>query len=112
MTYTPTPDPYLSGIMQREAERQIAFADKCEQAFRTAAARLGMNPLDLAERLQYRGIAELYYNLSDQHSWHLGVGTLGIPDGEGKYVEIDMSSEYCDSALFEKTDALLRKIKP
>lgn len=55
MTDTPTP---AEDKLSRQDEEFLKFYYYSVTAFETAAARLGMNPLDLAERLQDGGIAE------------------------------------------------------
>ena len=33
------------------------------------------------------------------HKWHCEVGTMGLPDGSGGFIEMDMSLEYSDSSM-------------
>lgn len=45
--------------------------------------------------------------LNGHHQHHLQKGTIGLPDGEGGWVEIDNGAEYSDSTLCEQTDRVL-----
>lgn len=45
--------------------------------------------------------------LRDHHQWHLDAGTIGLPDGEGGWVEMDDAAEYGDSLLYERTQKVL-----
>lgn len=53
-------------------------------------------------------VARLGSLLHEHHQHHLQAGTIGLPDGDGGWVEIDNGAEYADSALCEKTTAALR----
>lgn len=46
--------------------------------------------------------------LQKQHDWHLQSGPVGLPDGEGGWIEIDNAAEYSDSAMCSETMAALR----
>lgn len=52
-------------------------------------------------------IAEIEGVLKWHHDWHLQVGDIGLPDGEGGWIGIDNSDAYSDSLMCEKTTALL-----
>jgi hypothetical protein len=41
--------------------------------------------------------------LQEQHAWHLNAGVVGMPDGNGGWVEIDNAAEYSDSPLCSQT---------
>lgn len=47
--------------------------------------------------------------LGDHHLHHLAPGSIGLPDGNGGWIEIDNAAEYADSLLCERTrEALYR----
>lgn len=54
----------------------------------------------------------LLATLREHHNWHLQAGTIGLPDGEGGWIEIDNGAEYSDSALYERTSKLLEGAAP
>ena len=54
-----------------------------------------------------RQLAEARALLRLHHDHHLTMGTIGLPDGEGGYIEIDNGGEYSDSSLYERTEAAL-----
>lgn len=41
--------------------------------------------------------------LQKQHDWHLNAGVVGLPDGNGGWVEIDNAAEYSDGPLCSQT---------
>lgn len=45
----------------------------------------------------------LHAALQKHHDWHLQSGSVGLPDGEGGWIEIDNAAEYSDSALCSET---------
>lgn len=50
--------------------------------------------------------------LRDHHKWHAESGILGIPDGEGGWIEMDNGAEYADSRLCQRTEEALRDMPP
>jgi hypothetical protein len=46
--------------------------------------------------------------LRDHHKWHAESGVLGIPDGDGGWIEMDNGAEYADSRLCQRTEEALR----
>jgi len=50
--------------------------------------------------------------LRDHHKWHAESGILGIPDGDGGWIEMDNGAEYGDSRLYERTVEALRDMPP
>lgn len=70
-----------------------------------AAARNALPALlDAAERE-----VNLRQALEAHHVWHQNIGTVQIEHAEGEWHELDMSLEYSDSFLCEKTLAALAK---
>lgn len=57
-------------------------------------------------------LAEALKVLRDHHEWHTDAGAIGLPDGEGGWVEIDNAAEYCDSRLYERTAKALADMPP
>lgn len=49
----------------------------------------------------------LHALLRRHHDHHLQKGAIGLPDGEGGWIEIDNGAEYADSALYSETQAAL-----
>ncbi len=45
--------------------------------------------------------------LRQHHDWHLQSGTIGLPDGDGGWIEINNALEYGDSRMCEETQAAL-----
>lgn len=50
--------------------------------------------------------------LSLHHDWHNGSGVIGIPDGEGGWIEMDNAAEYGDSTLYRRTVGALANKRP
>jgi hypothetical protein len=50
--------------------------------------------------------------LRDHHRWHTEAGELGLPDGDGGWIAIDLSAEYGDSRLYERTAPLVDLLPP
>jgi len=50
--------------------------------------------------------------LRDHHKWHAESGILGIPDGDGGWIEMDNGAEYADSRLCQRTEETLRDMPP
>lgn len=45
------------------------------------------------------------------HDWHNQSGEIGLPDGEGGWIEIDNAAEYGDSALCADTMRVLDELR-
>ena len=45
--------------------------------------------------------------LRDHHAHHLQKGVIGLPDGDGGWIEIDNGAEYSDSNLYGRTVGVL-----
>ena len=60
-----------------EDDKFIRHLVKCSNAFDSAASRLGISVLDLAEALQDGGIAELVDSLAELRDWYLR--NVGLP---------------------------------
>lgn len=50
--------------------------------------------------------------LRDHHKWHAESGVLGIPDGDGGWIEMDNGAEYADSRLCQRTEAAISGMSP
>lgn len=50
--------------------------------------------------------------LKEHHDWHMQAGAIGLPDGEGGWIEINNGDEYSDSAMYEHTTAALEGLPP
>lgn len=48
-------------------------------------------------------IEQLYSLLEQHHTHHLHKGSIGLPDGDGGWIEIDNGAEYSDSILCHRT---------
>ncbi|MHB1086118.1 MAG: hypothetical protein ACYCZ0_00015 [Minisyncoccota bacterium] len=55
-------------------------------------------------------LAEALKVLRDHHEWHLESGPIGLPDGNGGWIEIDNAAEYGDSRLCERTSLVLNAL--
>ncbi len=112
--------------LEGESEQQRKRADVAQAAHdggKSAAEGL----VDGIKRMQLRleekddalktvtaQVARLVEALKEHHQWHQNLGTIGIgkdPE-DGEWIELDMSLEYSDSPLYEKTEAALSPAPP
>lgn len=71
-----------------------------------AAITAALSPVQ--EEVLVRERDEVRKVLRDHHKWHAESGVLGIPDGDGGWIEMDNSAEYADSRLCQRTGEALR----
>ena len=87
---------YLKSVQRQLQEYQ-------ERALASAPA-----PASAQDEL-VKSLKDLLYK---HHRHHIEMGEIGLPDGNGGWIEIDNGSEYGDSGLYELTEAALADYAP
>lgn len=104
--------------------RNAALADQiiqCAEAAYRDAHKQGGNPAAAMKAEMRAGIIRalsagepvawqsdrLLALLRQHHDWHLQSGPIGLPDGDGGWIEINNALEYSDSRMCEETQAAL-----
>lgn len=65
---------------------------------------------ELGEALHVAAIKALRDALAAHHEWHMGLGVIGIAKDGGRWIDLDMSVEYGDSRLCDRTLDALRNL--
>ena len=91
---------YASTISEHDANRVVRL-------FRDLKAGISVNAL-LAARERIEALDKL---LRRHHQHHQDYGTIGLPDGQGGWIEMDNAAEYGDSTLCEDTIKALWSVK-
>lgn len=87
----------------------LAAAEREAKLWREATVSYEATRVEVNELLASRDatIAALSGALKLHHDWHLNSGTIGLPDGDGGWIEMDNAAEYSDSEMCQRTiDAL------
>lgn len=99
----------LSSLVRERDEAMAKISDKnqtimrlhCQEADLQAAVKAADAERDEALKV-----------LRDHHKWHAESGALGIPDGDGGWIEMDNGAEYADSRLCQRTEAAISGMSP
>ena len=92
--------------------RRVAMVERAKHTFPNGCIVTG-GPVYWRDkwREQQDEIERLCVLLQAHHTHHLQKGAIGLPDGDGGWIEIDNGAEYSDSNLYERTaDALSDEI--
>lgn len=104
----------LTSIVLAVRKPQPDSADRAEFAM-VAKPELVHRLLVEIDRLKaapFTRLDQLLKLLRQHHQWHLDAGTIGLPDGEGGWIEIDDAAEYSDSLMYEQTEKALEGNSP
>lgn len=96
-------------ISETDVARRLWSALRAVRSVRCADAIAdGMTLIErlIAERDAARAV------LRDHHEWHMQSGMIGLPDGDGGWIEMDNAAEYNDSRLYERTREVIDQMPP
>ncbi len=91
-----------------QGTKRLGLWPQEQEALCHARAALASTPTEALERAKAKDAASSL--LHEHHRHHLQKGLIGLPDGEGGWIEIDNAAEYSDSGLYERTVETLNKL--